>query len=72
MGTFMLYLIVMCLLVMVYLLWEIRTVMTKQILAAGHVTKQLEHMSGQLGVLVRIQRSLAPGVAGDGWPNNED
>ena len=42
MGTFMLYLIVICLLVMVYLLWEIRTVIT--------------NMSGQLGALVRIQQ----------------
>jgi len=42
MGTFMLYLIVISLLVMVYLLWEIRTVIT--------------NMSGQLGTLVRIQQ----------------
>ena len=42
MGTFMLYLIVIALLVMVYLLWEIRTVIT--------------NMSGQLGALVRIQQ----------------
>ena len=42
MGTFMLYLIVISLLVMVYLLWEIRTVIT--------------NMSGQLGALVRIQQ----------------
>ena len=42
MGTFMLYLIVICLLVMVYLLWEIRTAIT--------------NMSGQLGELVRIQQ----------------
>ena len=58
MGTLLMYMIVIALLVMVYLLWEIRTAITD--------------MSGQLGVLVRIQRSLAPGVAGDGWPNNED
>ena len=42
MGTFMLYLIVIALLVMVYLLWEIRTAIT--------------NMSGQLGTLVRIQQ----------------
>ena len=42
MGTFMLYLIVIALLVMVYLLWEIRTAIT--------------NMSGQLGALVRIQQ----------------
>ena len=42
MGTFMLYLIVICLLVMVYLLWEIRTAIT--------------NMSGQLDALVRIQQ----------------
>ena len=42
MGTFMLYLIVIALLVMVYLLWEIRTAIT--------------NMSGQLGELVRIQQ----------------
>lgn len=42
MGTFMLYLIVISLLVMVYLLWEIRTAIT--------------NMSGQLGALVRIQK----------------
>ena len=68
MGTFMLYLIVISLLVMVYLLWEIRTAITKQTLG-------LQHMSMQLGVLVKIQRSLAPDVAGDvgdGWTNNED
>ena len=41
-GTFILYLIVICLLVMVYLLWEIRTAIT--------------NMSGQLGTLVRIQQ----------------
>ena len=42
MGTFMLYLIVISLLVMVFLLWEIRTAMT--------------NMSGQLGTLVRIRQ----------------
>ena len=42
MGTFMLYLIVISLLVMVYLLWEIRTAIT--------------NMSGQLGTFVRIQQ----------------
>ena len=42
MGTFMLNLIVISLLVMVYLLWEIRTAIT--------------NMSGQLGTLVRIQQ----------------
>ena len=42
MGTFMLYLIVIALLVMVYLLWEIRTAIT--------------NISGQLGNLVRIQQ----------------
>ena len=42
MGTFMLYLIVISLLVMIYLLWEIRTAIT--------------NMSGQLGALVRIQQ----------------
>ena len=45
----MLYLIVISLLVMVYLLWEIRTAITKQILG-------LDHMSGQLGTLVQIQQ----------------
>ena len=42
MGTFMLYLIVISLLVMVYLLWEIRAAIT--------------NMSRQLGTLVRIQQ----------------
>ena len=42
MRTFMLNLIVISLLVMVYLLWEIRTAIT--------------NMSGQLGTLVRIQQ----------------
>ena len=42
MGTFMLYMIVIALLVMVYLLWEIRTAIT--------------NMSGQLDALVRIQQ----------------
>ena len=42
MGTFMLYLIVIALLVMVYLLWQIRTAIT--------------YMSGRLGALVRIQQ----------------
>ena len=42
MGTFMLYMIVIALLVMVFLLWEIRTAIT--------------NMSGQLGALVRIQQ----------------
>ena len=41
MGTFMLYLIVISLLVMVYLLWEIRTFIT--------------NMNWQSGILVRIQ-----------------
>ena len=41
-GTFILYLIVISLLVMIYLLWEIRTAIT--------------NMSGQLGNLVRIQQ----------------
>ena len=52
-GTFILYLIVICLLVMVYLLWEIRMGMTKQILA-------LQHMTTQLGEIVRIQRTSEP------------
>ena len=52
-GTFILYLIVICLLVMVYLLWEIRLGMTKQILA-------LQHMTTQLGEIVRIQRTVPP------------
>ena len=42
MGTFMLYLIVISLLVMIYLLCEIRTAIT--------------NMSWQLGTLVRIQQ----------------
>ena len=42
MGTLLMYLIVISLLVMVYLLWEIRTAIT--------------NMSGQLGALVRIQQ----------------
>ena len=42
MGTFLLYMIVIALLVMVYLLWQIRTAIT--------------YMSGQLGTLVRIQK----------------
>ena len=42
MGTLLMYMIVIALLVMVYLLWEIRTVIT--------------NMSGQLGALVRIQQ----------------
>ena len=42
MGTLLMYLIVISLLVMVYLLWEIRTAIT--------------NMSGQLGTLVRIQQ----------------
>ena len=41
MGTLLMYMIVIALLVMVYLLWEIRTAIT--------------NMSGQLGALVRIQ-----------------
>ena len=42
MGTLLMYMIVIALLVMVYLLWEIRTAIT--------------NMSGQLGTLVRIQQ----------------
>ena len=42
MGTLLMYMIVIALLVMVYLLWEIRTAIT--------------NMSGQLGALVRIQQ----------------
>ena len=42
MGTLLMYMIVIALLVMVYLLWEIRTAIT--------------NMSGQLGALVRIQK----------------
>ena len=42
MGTLLIYMIVIALLVMVYLLWEIRTAIT--------------NMSGQLGTLVRIQQ----------------
>ena len=42
MGTLLMYMIVIALLVMVYLLWEIRTTIT--------------NMSGQLGALVRIQQ----------------
>ena len=42
MGTLLMYLIVISLLVMVYLLWEIRTA--------------IANMSGQLGALVRIQQ----------------
>ncbi len=42
MGTLLMYMIVIALLVMVYLLWEIRTAITD--------------MSGQLGALVRIQQ----------------
>ena len=42
MGTLLMYMIVISLLVMVYLLWEIRTAIT--------------NMSGQLGELVRIQQ----------------
>ena len=53
MGTFMLYLIVICLLVMVYLLWEIRMGITKQILG-------LQHMTTQLDEIVRIQRTSEP------------
>ena len=52
-GTFILYLIVISLLVMIYLLWEIRTGITKQILA-------LQHMTTQLGEIVRIQRTSEP------------
>jgi len=42
MGTLLMYMIVIALLVMVYLLWEIRTAIT--------------NMSGQLGALERIQQ----------------
>ena len=42
MGTLLMYMIVIALLVMVFLLWEIRTAIT--------------NMSGQLGALVRIQK----------------
>ena len=42
MGTLLMYMIVIALLVMVYLLWEIRTAIT--------------NMSGQLGTFVRIQQ----------------
>ena len=42
MGTLLMYMIVIALLVMVYLLWEIRTAIT--------------NVSGQLGALVRIQQ----------------
>ena len=42
MGTLLMYMIVIALLVMVYLLWEIRTTIT--------------NMSGQLGALVQIQQ----------------
>ena len=52
-GTFILYLIVICLLVMVYLLWEIRMGITKQILG-------LQHMTTQLDGIVRIQRTSEP------------
>ena len=44
MGTLLMYMIVIALLVMVYLLWEIRTAIT--------------NMSGQLGTLARIQQEL--------------
>ena len=53
MGTFMLYLIVIALLVMVYLLWEIRMGITKQILG-------LQHMTTQLDEIVRIQKTSEP------------
>ena len=46
MGTLLMYMIVIALLVMVYLLWEIRTAIT--------------NMSGQLGALVRIQQDQEP------------
>ena len=42
MGTLLMYMIVIALLVMVFLLWEIRTAIT--------------NMSGQLGALERIQQ----------------
>ena len=42
MGTLLMYMIVIALLVMVFLLWEIRTAIT--------------NMSGQLDTLVRIQQ----------------
>ena len=42
MGTLLMYMIVIALLVMVFLLWEIRTAIT--------------NMSGQLGTFVRIQQ----------------
>ena len=53
MGTFMLYLIVISLLVMIYLLWEIRMGITKQILG-------LQHMTTQLDEIVRIQKTSEP------------
>ena len=52
-GTFILYLIVIALLVMVYLLWEIRMGITKQILG-------LQHMTTQLDEIVRIQKTSEP------------
>ena len=52
-GTFILYLIVICLLVMIYLLWEIRMGITKQILS-------LQQMTTQLGEIVRIKRTSEP------------
>ena len=52
-GTFILYLIVISLLVMIYLLWEIRMGITKQILG-------LQHMTTQLDEIVRIQRTSEP------------
>ena len=57
MGTFMLYLIVICLLVMVYLLWEIRIGITK---LTSIQVEGFQLMDKGVGEIVRIQRKPEP------------
>ena len=52
-GTFILYLIVICLLVMVYLLWEIRMGITK---LTSIQVEGFQLMDKGVGEIVRIQR----------------
>ena len=57
MGTFMLYLIVISLLVMIYLLWEIRMGITK---LTSIQVEGFQLMDKGVGEIVRIQRKSEP------------
>ena len=57
MGTFMLYLIVISLLVMIYLLWEIRMGITK---LTSIQVEGFQLMDKGVGEIVRIQRKPEP------------